>query len=367
MRLSARAPLQRILFIDQEVRKGAWPNASSLGLALEVSARTVQRDIDFMRDRMQAPLEFNRVRNGWCYKNHDYRLSFFELSEGEIVALFLAERLLQQYCGTPYGPMLSNVFAKLAAGLPERVSIDLSHLSEMYSMRQQVADVGDIERFRQLTRAVQDRQQLEVTYWTASRDETCRRVVDPYHLASTDGDWYLIGYCHLREDTRIFVPARIRELRETGVVFERPANFCVGEYLDAGFRKMRGHGPPQRIRLRFAPAVACFIREKLWHPTQELAEQEDGGIVLTVWVNHLLEIKRWAMSFGTECLVLEPEELRRGIQQEAQEMCGVFASITEKNDVNDRTAVSTPGQHAADGSRLRAVCGIVADSPDTAR
>jgi predicted DNA-binding transcriptional regulator YafY len=83
---------------------------------------------------------------------------------------------------------------------------------------------------------------------------------------------------------------------------------------------MRGAGPPQTVRLRFAPPAARYVREKTWHPTQQIDEREDGGLILTMRVNHLAEVKRWVMSFGAECEVLEPEELQLQIHDEAMEL-----------------------------------------------
>jgi proteasome accessory factor C len=57
------------------------------------------------------------------------------------------------------------------------------------------------------------------------RDDTCRRIVDPYHLTSIDEDWYLVGYCHLREDIRMFAPSRIRRMKGTGQDFDLSAGF----------------------------------------------------------------------------------------------------------------------------------------------
>jgi predicted DNA-binding transcriptional regulator YafY len=155
-----------------------------------------------------------------------------------------------------------------------------------------------------------------MVYWTASRDETCRRVVDPYGLASVEGDWYLIAYCHFREDLRTFAPGRIQSLRETGERFERPADFRIAGYLDAGFRVVKGSGRPRRVRLRFSPEAARYVRERVWHPTQQVKERKDGGLDLTFRVSHLLEVKRWVLSYGAGCAVLEPEELRGEVEEE---------------------------------------------------
>ena len=135
-----------------------------------------------------------------------------------MIALLLAERLLQEYRHTPYAEALAQQVQKMTAALPDTVTIDLAHLAEAYSFRHQAVDSGDLDRFTALDRAIRDGGQAgRLLYWTASRDTTCRRVVDPYHLASVEGDWFLIAYCHLREEVRMFSPGRIKELREAGV------------------------------------------------------------------------------------------------------------------------------------------------------
>lgn len=107
----------------------------------------------------------------------------------------------------------------------------------------------------------------------------------------------------------MFAPPRIRELRETGDTFERPADFCINDYLDVGFRKVRGAGPAQTVRLRFTAHAARYVREKEWHPTQMLRIHKDGSLTLTFRVNHLPEVKRWGLSYGADCDVLAPKEL----------------------------------------------------------
>jgi predicted DNA-binding transcriptional regulator YafY len=320
MRLPTRSALVRLARIDAQIRAGDRPNANTLAKLLEVNPRTIQRDLDCLRDQLSAPIEYDKSSHGYVYTDTTYRLPMPQVSEGECLALFLAERLFQQYRHADLAADLERLFQKIAALLPDGVSLHLEELARAYSLRVNATDPGDLDRFRLLLRAVRDGQQLELNYWSASRDETRRRIVDPYHLAAIDGDWYMIGYCHLREDVRMFAPARIRDLRETGERFDRPDDFRADDYLDAGFRKMRGAGPPQTIRLRFTAVAARFVREKTWHPTQKLEDQADGGAILTFRVNHLAEVRRWVMSFGAECAVLEPEELQSDILNEITRM-----------------------------------------------
>jgi proteasome accessory factor B len=104
--------------LDRMIRAGDYPNARSAGMALEVHPRTIHRDLEFLRDSLQAPLAFWHRRNGYYYSDPYYAFPLLHLTEGDVVALFLAERALEQYRGTPYAADLAAAFAKLTAALP---------------------------------------------------------------------------------------------------------------------------------------------------------------------------------------------------------------------------------------------------------
>jgi predicted DNA-binding transcriptional regulator YafY len=188
-----RPVLVRLVRIDGELRSKRWPNASTLARLLEVTERTIHRDIDCLRDQLGAPIEYDYSRHGYYYREESYRLALPQVTEGECLALFLAERLLQQYRRTPLAADLERLFHKITVLLPQTISLHPDLLAQAYSIRTQPTDTGQADCFRGLIRAVRDGRQLELLYWTASRDETNRRVVDPYHLAAVDGDWFLIG------------------------------------------------------------------------------------------------------------------------------------------------------------------------------
>src|SRR4051812_27335306 len=121
MRLSSRPPLARMMAIDRAIRDGELPNATTLARELEVTPRTVRRDLTYLRDQLHAPIRFDPTRNGYVYTESSYRLPFLQLTEGELVAVLLAERLLRQYRGTPYEQDLRRAFAKMTEMLPDAV------------------------------------------------------------------------------------------------------------------------------------------------------------------------------------------------------------------------------------------------------
>src|SRR3954468_12179894 len=148
MKLATRPPLRRLLALDQKIRSGQYPNARTLAAELEVHQRTVHRDLDFLRCELNAPLEYCPRRNGYFYAEPSYALPLVTWSEVELVAMFLAERALEQYRGTPLGRDLAAAFRKLTAHLPGAVTVDLEHLRQAYSVRGPVATRGEARTFR---------------------------------------------------------------------------------------------------------------------------------------------------------------------------------------------------------------------------
>jgi len=326
---AARPPLRRIQTIDHHVRAGVYPNAETLAAELEVNPRTIQRDIEFMRDQLRAPLDFCRQHNGYRYTAPTFQLPFFQFSEGELVAFFLAERLLRQYRGTPYESDLRRAFDRVASLLPDEISINLAGLGNTLSVTPTVLAKHDIETFRLLAQAVTDRRPLEIDYWTASRDVVTTRRIDPYHLTLIDNDWYVVAYCHFRSEVRMFSPVRIRAATLVPGSFTRPESFDVADYLGDSFRAVRGH-ERHEVTLRFTSTVAGRVEEKTWHKTQRLEKQPDGSLLMHLTVSDLIELKRWVLSWGRECEVLGPGELREQLRQEATNLAATYRKVERR-------------------------------------
>ncbi len=325
MKLAVRFSLQRIAAFDRAVRAGEYPNARTIARALEVGHRTVQRDVEFLRERLGAPLAFDQRRNGYYYDRPDYRLPLMNLTEGELVAVFLAERALQQYRGTPYAADLGRAFSKLTAGLSDRVTVDLGHLGASLSFRTTASSGPDPGVFRDLEAAIRGKNRVALRYYSASRDAETAREVDPYHLASVDGQWYLIGHCHVRGEVRMFVPSRICSMEPTGVTFDSPEDFEIGAYLAESFSVLRGaEGELHRVRLRFTGEAIKYLRERTWHASQSLEMGKDGSLILGLSVGHLREVEKFALSWGASCEVLEPLELRERIAQAISEASRLY-------------------------------------------
>ncbi|MBI1348161.1 WYL domain-containing protein [bacterium] len=326
---STKPPLRRFLVIDRELRAKTYPTAERLAELTETNAKTIRRDIQFLQDEYHAPIEFHHAKHGWEYTCPTYRLPAVLITEGELVSVFLAAQVLPQVQGTPYAADLERAIRKITELLPDEISVHWETIEQAHSFRQSVTTLHDFDLFRQLADAVLHRQQLRIRYWTASREEECERVIDPWHLACIDGAWYVIAWCHRRQARRMFAPSRIRELTGTGETFVVPEDFRIAEFFDGTFRVVTDSSQPlQRVRLRFAPSAAKYIREKVWHLSQKLQTAADGSVIVEFHLRNLLEIRRFVMSWGSECTVLDPAELRADIHREAQAMLEQSTEIT---------------------------------------
>jgi len=315
-----------MLRIHQALQSGRPTNASTLGRELEVSTKTIQRDLEFMRDRLDLPIEYDSHQHGLIYTEEVKAFPTVQITEGELLALVIAEKAFQQYRGTHFERPLLSAIRKISESLPDTISLSLSDVQQTISFRTRAEPIQDLQVFDMLAKATADRRQLQLTYRKPGKVETEQRLVDPYHLANINGEWYLFAFDHLRKDMRTFVPSRIKEVRQTGKRFKRPQKFSLDQRLRGSFGVHSGQGEYEVI-IRFNARAADYIREKRWHDSQVLQDRRDGALDLHLKLSSLQEVERWVLSWGGDAAVISPPELARSVATAAQRL---LASTTQK-------------------------------------
>ena len=313
----SRPPLERMLRIHQTVQAGNYPNASTLARELEVSTKSIQRDLEFMRDRMNLPLEYDASRFGWFYTEKISAFPTLQITEGELFALLVAEKAMQQYRGTHFERPLLSALKKLSASLPDTISLNLADWEQTISFRTSAEPILNLEIFDALAKATTHHQELKLTYRKPGKHHIEDRLVDPYHLANINGEWFLFAYDHLRKAIRTFVPARIKGIAPTGKTFPRPEKFSLKKILRDSFGVHSPEGSFDVV-IRFSETVADYIREKKWHESQVLRELKGGGVELRLKLSSLAEIERWVLSWGGHAVVVTPPELVSAIRAAAR-------------------------------------------------
>jgi proteasome accessory factor B len=316
--LQTRPPLERMLRIHQLLQAGGFPNASSLAREIEVSTKTIHRDIEFMRDRLNLPLEFDHIHNGFAYQGEVSSFPTMQITEGEIFALVVAEKALQQYRGTSFEKPLLSAIKKMEQALPDTISLNLADIEQTISFRTRAEPILDLKIFDVLARAVSQRQQLELQYRKPGQKAEAR-IVDPYHLANINGEWFLFAFDQARKDIRTFAPARIQSVQPTGKSFERTQKFSLEKRLRDSFGVHSGEGEFEVV-IRFNARAADYIREKKWHPSQTLRDLKDGGAELKMKLSSLAEVQRWVLSWGGDAEVMKPKELVESVRAAARKI-----------------------------------------------
>jgi proteasome accessory factor B len=306
-----------MLRIHQTLQSSAFPNASTLAREIEVATKTIHRDIEFMRDRLNLPIEFEPARNGYHYTEEVSAFPTMQITEGELFALVIAEKALQQYRGTSFEKPLLSAIRKMEQALPDTISLNLADVGQTISFRTRAELVLNLEIFDALARAVAQRQQLELAYRKPGQGQPEKRLVDPYHLANINGEWFLFAHDHARKDIRTFVPARIQSVKPTGKAFERSPKFSLEKRLQDSFGVHSGKGNYEVV-IHFNSRVADYIREKKWHESQQLRELKGGGVELRMRLSSLVEVERWILGWGGDAKVVKPRELTEAIKQAAR-------------------------------------------------
>jgi predicted DNA-binding transcriptional regulator YafY len=312
----SRPPLERMMRLHAALKARKFPNCQKIATELEVSAKTIQRDIDFMRYRLGLPIDYHPQEFGFYYTEPVTAFPNIEVSEGEIAALLVAQKALAQYQGTPFERPLQSAFRKLTDGLKDRVSFSWHDLEDAISFRSAGASAADIELFEIVSQGVLRCVELEFEYRKLNSAGYELRRVRPYHLGCLENQWYLFGEDLERRQLRTFALPRMRKVRLTTKGFRRPADFSIAQVLSGSFG-VHSAGKKQRIRIQFDPFSARLVAERKWHESQRVREKANGSILLDLELGGLEEIERWILSWGKHARVLAPKELAARIRAEA--------------------------------------------------
>lgn len=317
-----RPPMERMWRIHQEVSRGEYPNCQGLAVELEVSAKTVMRDVEFMRDRLGLPLEYDAVKHGFHYTAPVRDFPVMKVSQGEVAALLLAQKSLEQFRGTTFERPLAAAFRKLSHSLGGDMEIAWHELEQALSVRRSGTGLADVQVFDALSKAVMDGAEVTFAYHKLSGDKAEARTVQPYHLGCIEDQWYLFGHDAARGAVRTFALPRIRGVERTGGKFRRPKDFSLAKILDGSFAVFEG-GRARKVRIRFTGVAARLVGERVWHASQKMT-REGQALVLEMRVSLSPDVRQWILGWGEEAEVLEPSDLRADLAAAARATARVY-------------------------------------------
>src|SRR5258708_445271 len=311
-------PLYWFQEIFEAIKTGRYPNRTKLAETIEVTTKTIQRDIDYMRYQMSVPIEFDFARGGYYFTRSITELPLFQLTEAELVSVFVAQKALEAYQGTAFEQPLRTAFQKLQAATGSaNISVSWEDLDSAISFRQFGAYLPDATIFSELAQAIRNEEVVEFGYKKLDAKVFEKRTVEPWHLACVSGQWYLLGYDRNRKARRIFVLARMQKVSRTGHKFSnpRPGESEIQRLFRNSFQIWQSENADlEQIVLRFSGRAAQLVRERNWHSSQQIQEIADGNLELALTLNSLEEIIPWVLSWGKNCEVVRPTKLRMEVR-----------------------------------------------------
>ncbi len=297
--------------------------ADSLPEDYRCNLRTIRRDLEVLE--VIFPLYRERVsgQTRWRFVDGYRNVPALRFSPTELMALVVGRDLLKPLEGTHIKSSLDSVFNKAVSALPhealEYVREMQGHFSVGMGPHKNYRDHK--ETIERLERAISQSRSVQVRYYSASRDVTSRRDVDPYRLWYTSGALYLVGYCHLRKDVRLFAVDRIRSLTISNRPCQMPLGFDLEAYLKDALVVMRGK--PIEVVLRFDAKTTAWAKDRQWHSSQRVEMLKDGGMRMNLQVADTPELVGWILNFGSGVRVVSPKFLVEKVRAEAKKIVDV--------------------------------------------
>ena len=321
----------RLLKIDEQLRAKRFPTARSLAKEFDVSKRTVERDIEFLRDRYEAPIEYDHSKCGYAYTQETFFLKSLFLTDEELFSAAVFEKALQQYRNTPIEGRLKAVFGKLIELLPDdAVSVNTMWLGDSLTFIPEPSPEISPEIFDAVFSGVKARRAIRFLYRSLTQTEAAVRICEPYHIVCQRGAWYVIGRCADKNEERIFSFSRMSEIEVLkDWAFELPTGFTVEQYIDKNVGVWLNRREPFTVRLLFSVSVSVFAEEHIWNEEQTVQVHEDKSVEVSFKTTQFEEIKRFVLGQGATVRVLEPPELLQAVQKEIEEMRSLYQN--EKN------------------------------------
>lgn len=315
---------ERLYRIDQLISERRIVPRQTLLDELEVSHATLKRDLEYLRERLNAPIVWDRSAGGYRFASGpqaggQYELPGLWFSDREIHALLTMQHLLANLDpGGILAPHIQPLMARLNALLGTA-----EDAADEVRKRVLIAGIGKramkLDHFEHIGSALLRRKRLGIRYYARGTDEETDREISPQRLVHYRENWYLDAWCHLRNDVRNFAVDSIRHVR----LLERPAKEVPGKTLDRvlgpGYGIFTGR-KVQTATLRFSPERARWVATEHWHPAQHGTLAPDGSYTLEVPYADHRELIMDILKHGRHCEVLGPQELREAVVEELTQM-----------------------------------------------
>jgi len=316
--IPVRSGMARLCFIDKEIASGKYPNTGYLAKKWEgISVSTISRDIEFMKDRLNAPIEYDALHRGYYYSEPQYRIPMGFSGAGELLALGMAKNILTMYKDTPIYDAAHQLLDSIIAPLASESN------SDWYESRIVVPQVPSApvppEVWDPLTTALRENRVLTFEYQGAYDEDYKPRRVRPYQLLFDSGIWYLYGFAEERKGIRIFSLRRMKNIVLAKDHFLLPKDFDYRAGIGGSHFGIFDGQKKHRFKIAFYDYSVTWVTDRQWADDQKITETEDG-VIITFTSTQFEKVVEWVLSRGCTARPLEPELLVNAWHSHIEEM-----------------------------------------------
>ena len=295
---------------------------------LGVTTRTIRRDLAALQEAGFALYDerSDEGRVQWRLDGHVLKGLETGFTLAELCALYLGRNLLESIIGTPFQRDLANAFARIEAVLSPRMRQFLDRLPSVLEAKPGPRARGDAsasDLVARLLEATLHHRETRMRYHSVSSGRDKDYLVHPYRLAFAQGGLYLLAFVPEYADVRTFAVDRI-----ASVSLEKQTFTPTHAVADDAFGNSLGvnTGPAERAEVAFDGRIAPFVRARVWHPSQEIRELPDGGVVLTLHVCHDWALRSWILGWGAFARVAGPPALAAAVARDLAEASAGYAT-----------------------------------------
>lgn len=310
---------ERFYKIEQLLHERRTASFRQMLEAVEVSPATLKRDLQYLRDRLNAPIVYDREANGYRFDAPHpgapkHQLPGLWFNATEIHALLAMQSLLEGVQPGLLGAHIAPLQARLKSLLGSQDDAP-DEIARRIRILQSGKRIGDLRHFELIASTLLKRRRLTIRHYHRGRDEEITREVSPQRLVHYRDNWYLDAWCHLRDEIRSFAVDAIRHAeaidRKARNVPERELDAVLG----AGYGIFSG-AKVEWARLRFTPEHARWVSSEQWHPRQKSSFDTEGCYLLEVPYANPTELMMDILRHGAGVEVLAPASLRAAVKKE---------------------------------------------------
>ncbi len=314
---------ERFHLIDQMLSTKGCVNRQQFLDALEISAATFKRDLEYLRDRLGAPIVWDNNLRGYCYEKPTQAASQYQLpglwfNTSEIQALLTMNAWLENLQPGILSDHIKPLQSRIR-GLLDRGDHSVEEITRRIRILTQARQSSSSDFFQLISQSLLTRKRLAIKHFNRQSAQLTTREISPQRLTFYRDNWYLDSWCHTRKAIRSFSVDAIEQVEILPVEAKEVSDSKLDKELASGYGIFSG-AKTKQAELRFSPERARWVAQEQWHPEQESYFDEQGYYYLSIPYSQEPELLMDILKHGADVVVLKPLSLKNRVMKTLQAM-----------------------------------------------